>query len=298
MVNLRDMWSFEPPLNPCSPLLSFDLFCSPLILFEIRPCFVSHHELSKWVYLGRGGLLVGNGRARRARRRGGEMRWRGGWIESATTRDVSTHFKFNCFSKPHSFDFIHPRPDSSSAISPSTHHNHQNRIQIPEHTCMVSSKVSYFQEDSRVARPTCQAKYALCATETRKFRLLPSVHGQRKDRGLGREIPMRLSRCMTTCSAAVDGTCRVYDTCSTAGDAGILCSGDARACLPRGAVAARTPTCAFLWPNVSYHRIGPESRLLCYAKPGWAGSYPWETMGRGYVSNILLSARNRIHTPC
>lgn len=168
------------------------------------------------------------------------MRWR---VGSATTRDVSTFF--NCF-----YDLV-PVLDFTPTLP-------QHQLSGPQLTKPIQTAYKYpniharsvqrcpIIKDSRAARPTCQANNALCATETRKLRLLPFVHGQRKDRGLGREIPMRLSRCMTTCSAADDRTCRVYDTCSTAGDAAILCNGDTGACLACCAVAARTPARDFL----------------------------------------------------
>lgn len=102
-----------------------------------------------------------------------------------------------------------------------------------------------FPKDSRAARPTRAnqgTRYA--STETRKLRLLPSVRGQRKDRGLGIEEKPQLSAPHDDSALPLlDRLCHVHDFLLCRGGAGGSPVPDhTRACLSPGrAVAARTP---------------------------------------------------------
>lgn len=88
-------------------------------------------------------------------------------------------------------------PTSSPArqpFSPSTHPTsvesiHQHHYTHHLHTTQrLVQRCPTYSKDSRAARLTRQALHALYVTKAGKRRLLPSVHGQRKDRGLGGEF--------------------------------------------------------------------------------------------------------------
>lgn len=137
---------------------------------------------------------------------------------------------------------------------------------------MVSSKVSYRQgQPRRPPDPTKQGtRYA--PTETRKLRLLPSVRGQRKDRGLGREV--QLSRRMTASALPLLTATAACMTCALPlAVLGLLLPAiPMLACLValwrRGLLRLMI---VLFTPVVPHHRIGPESRLLCRTQKAWAG---------------------------
>lgn len=99
----------------------------------------------------------------------------------ATSRDSSTLTLI-----PTSSPAQQPLPPST--LPPSVLSIHQQYHKHHSHTTQRSvQRCPTYSKDSRTARLTRQALHALSVTKVGKRRLLPSVYGQRKDRGLGGE---------------------------------------------------------------------------------------------------------------